>query len=167
METSSLGAIPGAGKWRSKAGTLVSIVLAVLITFAIYLYFHHKNPKVNAGTDLTKSQIASDQENAAQAALDNKNYQTAADYYYSAASSAYGQKDYSKAKDLLDKCIKDVPDKYIGWYVYQMRASNAKAMNDKTLEKSSLEKAISKASASDSGADPSVVSLMQKDLQGL
>lgn len=168
MEISSSGTSLRTGKSLSRVWLLAGVIILVLLALGAYLHFHKtKPPAVNAGHDITSTQIADSQEKAASTSVENKNYSAAADYYYGAASAAYGNKQYDKAKSLLDDCIKQVPDQYVPWYIYQTLALTAQATGDKSLEKSSLQTAISKASAKKSGADAGTIKIMKQDLQEL
>ena len=156
------------GKKKSLFTNILLIALAALVTWGIYSHFHKNatNGHIVTGLKLTNAQKISESSKAAQSSLKTQDYKGAADSYYAAATNAFVAKNYNQAKDILEECIKKVPDASVPWYVYDSLALVAKQLKDITLERNSLQTAIDKAGTTPNVPQATITNL-QKRLQGI
>lgn len=136
-------------KERSRKYLIGAVLLAIVLAaggWVVWTKFIKTGPTAVASQDkppppaeTIKSEMVYASDRAA-----SGDYSKAIDGYIGAASTAYNDSDYEKAKIILRDCIKTIPDEHITWSVYFTMAAVAKAQNDMVLEKSSLEKSVSK-----------------------
>jgi hypothetical protein len=152
---------------RPKVAILVTLLIIALIAGGVFFFGNNstddqgKDPiAYKRGTKLIGDNI--------NASLDKGDYASANDGCITLASATYriGQ-DASKAKSILEECIKKMPAAKVNWFTYFNLASMSKILNDKTGELNNLKLAQRAANQPSSGATMSYTEYINKRISQL
>jgi hypothetical protein len=116
---------------------LVLIGLAIVILSCLYFYKDKHKPDYS----LTSNRVVSLQEKNANELVSQKNYGDAENSYLTASAAAAAGGNSNKGISILQDGIKNIPNQYLSWKIYDNLAALAKQTGDKSLEASSIKKA--------------------------
>ncbi|HVS79340.1 MAG TPA: hypothetical protein VHD84_03600 [Candidatus Saccharimonadales bacterium] len=164
---------PHLGRTVSKRLIALSLLVIIIIALGLLAWHHHSGLKKQTPSFAETAHAPSTQtlmngqNQAAAKALSKKNYDQAAASYLSEAGFAQSSKNYKQAESILQAAIKNIPDKYVPWTIYDSLYGVAKTLNDKTVEISSLQKALNKVEQPNSGAPDGMADFYKQQLKAL